>query len=204
MTVRLAGGTFSAYQPAAGQARDRFTIAATATGRGSPPPPPSIHPAAGGIVVYAAALQSLLVRVPDGVALVVDSQHGDVNVTDIQGSAQIVAADGNVRVFVRDGFAQASTGRGNVSVAMGAVRWPGTLHFAATRGDVELSVEETAAFGVHLHTGDGTLFTDFNLLGRSQGSSETIDGNVNGGGNQRIDVEVKRGSIRLLRLHAQA
>jgi hypothetical protein len=203
MTINVTDATLSAYQPAAGEARNRFTISATAQTK-SPPAPPKIRPAGKGIEVDASQpLQSLLVRVPDGVDLVVDSKQGDVNVTDVKGTAHIAAAGGNVRVFMRDGYAEAATQRGNVSVAMGATSWPGTLHFSAQNGDVEISVEETAAFHVHLHTDSGTLFTDFNLRGTSSGSSETIDGAVNGG-NRRIDVEVTRGSIRLLRLHAQS
>lgn len=204
MTIHVTDSALSAYQPAAGEPRDRFTIAATAPGK-SQPSSPTIRPAGKGIVVEAPQpLRSLLVRVPDGVALVVDSRHGDVSVTDVKGSANIVADGGSVRVFMRDGYAQASTRRGNVSVAMGATAWPGTLHFSAQNGDVEVSVEESAAFDVHMHTANGTLFTDFNLIGTSKGTSETIDGAVNGGGKARIDIEVTRGSIRLLRLHAQA
>lgn len=204
MTIRLADSPLTAYQPARKEPRDRFTISATARGKAQPSAP-TIRPAGKGIVVDASQpLQSLLVRVPDGVALVVDSRRGDVSVTDVKGTARISAAEGNVRVFMRDGYAQATTQHGNVSVAMGATAWPGTLHFSAVNGDVEVSVEETAAFQVHMHTDNGTLFDDFNLRGTSAGTSETIDGAVNGGGNQRIDVQVTRGSIRLLRLHAQA
>lgn len=204
MTIEVADAPVVAYQPAKGEPRDRFTVAATARGK-TPPAAPTIRPAGKGIVIDASQpLQSLLVRVPDGVALVVDSRHGDVSVTDVKGTARIAAAEGNVRVFMRDGYAQAATRHGNVSVAMGATAWPGTLHFSAVDGDVEISVEETAAFRVHLHTDNGTLFDDFNLRGISAGTSETIDGPINGGGTQRIDVEVTRGSIRLLRLHAQA
>lgn len=204
MTIRIADATLAAYQPAQKEPRDRFTISATARGN-TTPAAPTIRPLGKGIVVDASQpLQSLLVRVPDGVALVVDSRRGDVSVTDVKGTARIVAGEGSVRVFMRDGYAQASAQHGNVSVAMGAATWPGTLHFSTVNGDVEVSVEETAAFNVHMHTDNGTLFDDFNLRGTSAGSSETIDGAVNGGGSQRIDVEVTRGSIRLLRLHAQA
>lgn len=204
MTIHVGDATLAAYQPAAGEPRDRFTVAATAKGKATPAAP-KIRPAGKGIVIEAPEqLQSLLVRVPDGVNLVVDSRRGDVSVTDVKGTARISAFAGSIRIFMRDGYAQAATQHGNVSVAMGATSWPGTLSFSAVNGDVEVSVEETAAFRVHLHTDSGTLFTDFNLRGTSQGSAETIDGAVNGGGRQRIDIEVTRGSIRLLRLHAQA
>ncbi len=54
-----------------------------------------------------------------------------------------------------------------------------------------------------LHTENGTLFTDFGLRGVSNRASETIEGDINGGGMQRIDVETLNGAIRLLRLQPQ-
>ena len=205
MTVQIAQGTLQAFQPANGEPRNRFTVAATAMGRATAPPPPHIVPARQGILVESPQpLGNLLVRVPDGVTLVVRSQRGDVNVTDISGPARIVAERGNVRVFIREGYAEASTGTGSIDVAMGSASWPGTLRFESQHGDIAISVEDTASFRVHMHTDDGTLFTDFNLRGTSNGGSETIDGAVNGGGPHAIDIETVRGSIRLLRLHAQA
>jgi DUF4097 and DUF4098 domain-containing protein YvlB len=148
-------------------------------------------------------LATLLVRVPDGVDLIVESRKGDVHVTNISGNAQVTALDGDVQALV-PGYIQARTGSGNVSVTMGSTGWPGTLHFSTGRGNVELWINETAAFDVRLHTGNGTLFTDFDLRGSSQGSSETIVGRVNGGGTHGIDVETTSGTIRLLRFHPQA
>ncbi len=204
MTVLVGQTVLNAYQPAAGQPRDVFTVAATAIGRGTPPPPPGSRASAGGITIAAPnALASLLVRVPDGVTLVVRSAHGDVNVTDITGNARVVAQAGNVTLML-PGYAQAAVGDGNLRVTMGALQWPGTLHFSARNGDVELRISAKAAFGVHMHTGDGVLFTDFGLVGTSSGRAETIDGSVNGGGPNRIDVESARGGIRLLRLQPQA
>jgi hypothetical protein len=147
-------------------------------------------------------LASLLVRVPDGVNLVAESERGDINVTDITGNARVVARRGNVNIKL-PGYAQAAVGDGNLSVMMGATSWPGTLVFSTRRGDVELWVVARAAFSVHLHTDNGTLFTDFGLRGVSAGHAETIDGIVNGGSSQRIDVETATGSIRLLRLQPQ-
>ncbi len=203
MTLSVSQGTVNAYQPASGEPRDRFTIAATAA-RGTTPDAPRIRPRPGGILVIAPlALASLLVRVPDGVSLVVNSRHGDVNVTDVGGPVSVAAAQGDLRIFLQHSYAQARVGRGNISIAMGATGWPGTLKISTGHGDVEISVEDKAAFSVHLYTANGTLFTDFDLRGTSQGAAETIDGSVNGGGAQRIDVATSSGSIRLLRLHAQ-
>jgi hypothetical protein len=204
MTVRVGQAPFSAFAPAAGEPRDRFTVAATALKKDAAPAAPKIRPARGGIVVQAAdPLRGLLVRVPDDVSLVVDSQRGDVQVTNITGNARIHADHGDVQVNLL-GYAEAVAGVGNVSVSMGSTDWPGTLHFGTGKGDVEIWVNENAAFSVYLHTDNGTLFTDFDLRGTSTGRSETISGRVNGGGTHRIDVRVTDGPIRLLRLHPEA
>lgn len=203
LVVRVDSATVNAYQPATGQRRDLFTIAATALPRGTPPPPPHLRAAPLGLVVRApGTLESLLVRVPDGVNLVVESRGGDVNVTDITGNARVVAQRGNVDVKL-SGYAQAAVGRGNLSVMMGATDWPGTLHFSTQRGDVEVWIRANAAFGVHLHTNDGVLFTDFGLRGTSNAAAETIDGSVGGSSTHRIYVETSAGAIRLLRLQPQ-
>ncbi len=204
MAVRVDSATVNAYQPMTGQRRDLFTIAATALPKGTPPPAPRLRAAPLGLVVRApASLDSLLVRVPDGVDLLVESQRGNVNVTDITGNAQVVAQRGDVDVKL-PGYAQAAVGEGNLSVTMGATQWPGTLYFSTHRGDIEVWVSGKADFDVHLHTDDGVLFTDFGLRGTSIGRAETIDGSVGYGSMQRIDIETSAGAIRLLRLQPQA
>jgi len=205
LVVRAGEATVNAFAPASGQRRDLFTIAATALPKGPQPPPPQLRPEppAGVIVSAPGKLASLLVRVPDGVDFVVQSLQGDVNVTDITGNARLFTGRGNVTAML-PGFLQAATGDGNLSLTMGALRWPGTLHFSTPRGDVELWVNPKAAFHVRLHTDNGTLFTDFGLVGTSSGSAETIDAQVNGGSAQAIDVESGAGAIRLLRLKPQA
>jgi hypothetical protein len=203
LAVQLTAATLNAYQPAQGQPRNLFTVSATALPKSTPPPAPQLRPAPVGVAVLAPnALQSLLVRVPDRVNLVVDSQRGDVNVTDIAGNARVVARQGNVTLML-PGYAQVAAGTGNITVTMGAVEWPGTLRFSTRRGDITLRVSAKAAFRVRLHTDDGTLFTDFGLRGNSQGNSETIEGDVSGGGGHGIDVTAGAGAIRLLRLVPQ-
>jgi hypothetical protein len=203
LVVRVGSATVNAYQPVAGMRRDVFTIAATALANQPPPPPPRLRLAPLGAVVRAPdSYASILVRVPERVDLVVLSQRGNVNVTDVTGNVRIAAGAGNVDAKL-PGYAQAEVGMGNLSVTMGATAWPGTLHFSTQRGDVALWISAKAAFTVHLHTGNGVLFTDFGLRGTANGSAETIDGTVNGGSPQRIDVETPSGDIRLFRLQPQ-
>lgn len=202
ITVRIARGVVNAYAPLIGQARDIFTVQAYAEPHSSPPPP-RIRRVAGGIEIDAPALSSLLVRVPKGVNLTVISQSGDVNATDISGSANVILRNGSADLMLPGYGEAADAGTGTVKVLVGSGDWPGTLRFSNARGDVNVSINENAKFHVHLHTDDGTIFTDFPLRGVSRGSSETVDGNVNGGANRGVDIEVGAGTIRLLSLAPQ-
>jgi len=205
MTVRIANGVLNAYAPAEGDPSDRFTVVASALPTASPlPAPPQIRPSGKGVTIDASGtLANLLVRVPEGVNLVVESKRGNVNVTSISGNVVVHAGTGDVNVMIT-GYAQASTQNGDVDVTMGATHWPGTLHFRTRNGDVTVYVRETDAFHARMHTDDGTLFTDFGLRGTSHGNNETIDAPVDGGGAFGLDLESKRGAVRLLRLTPQA
>lgn len=204
LTVRAKSTAINAYKPAVGEPSDRFTLQPTAMSKGTPPPIPTSRHAPNGLVVVAPYdLQSLLVRVPDKVNLVIDDKSGNVAVTDITGNATVTDGTGDVQIML-PGYAEARTGKGRMSVTMGSTDWPGTLHFSNGDGDVEVWINATAQFTVHMHTDDGTIFTDFGLRGTSSGNSETIDGPVNGGASRRIDIENHHGAIRLLQLHPQA
>lgn len=203
MNVRVAQATVNVFQPVAGEPRNRFTVSATALAKTNPPAP-RMRPAAHGVDVGSTdPLAALLVRVPDGVNVDVDSRGGDVHVTNIQGNARVRALHGSVQIIL-PGYAEASVGTGRLSVTIGATQWPGTLHFSTVSGDIEVFVNENAKFHVRMHTANGTLFSDFDLRGTSAGSTETIDAAVNGGSAQSIDIETNAGAIRLLRLHPEA
>jgi hypothetical protein len=202
ITVRVAGGTVNVYAPLIGQAANTYTIQAFATGS-QPPPTPRVRPVRGGIAVDASVLRSLLVRVPKGVDVVIVSGNGDVNVTDISGTATVALARGNASLMLPRYGQAAISGSGRMKVLVGSSTWPGTLRFSDARGNIDLSINENAKFRVRLHTDDGTIFTDFPLRGTSHGSAETIDGVVNGGAARSVDVEATAGTIRLLSLAPQ-
>jgi hypothetical protein len=204
MTVNIESGVINAFKPMQGDPADLYTISATAQSDTAEPPAPKVRPNGTGIVVDATGkLAYLLVRVPQGVDLVVHSKSGNVNVTDISGNVDVAATNGNVKIMIA-GHAQATTQNGNIDLTMGAATWPGTLRSSSRNGDVTVYVPETASFNVRMHTDDGTLFTDFGLTGTSKGSNETIESPVNGGGPSGLDLESQRGTVRLLRLTPQA
>lgn len=204
LTVNIESGVLNAFKPAQDDLPDQYTIAATAPAGANQPPAPTFRANGSGVTVDARGkLANLLVRVPQGVDLVVHSKNGNVNVTDISGNVDVHADKGDVKIMVAGG-AQASTIDGSIDLTMGKTSWRGTLHDRARNGDVTVYIPETAAFLVRMHTDDGTLFTDFGLTGTSHGSNETIDAPVNGGAAFGLDLESKRGTVRLLRLSPQA
>ncbi len=214
MVIRTVNGAVSAYAPTVGNPKNRFTI----SGFGKPGAPSALVKRRGRDLVVCETVVSnsgclhdaeqakvplpFLVRVPDGVFLDVQTLRGAINVSDVTGNVNAHSENGNVKIMV-EGYANASARAGNVSVTFGATSWPGTLHFRSESGDVEIYVNAKAAAHVHLHTDHGTIFTDFELRGTSQGDAETIDGQIGGGNTRTIDVMVRNGSIRMLQLKPQ-
>ncbi|HTV92106.1 MAG TPA: DUF4097 family beta strand repeat-containing protein [Verrucomicrobiae bacterium] len=204
MTVNIDSGVLNAFKPAESDPSNKYTITATAPAGASPPPAPTTRANGSGIIVDASGkLANLLVRVPQGVELVVHSKSGNVNVTDISGRVDVHADNGDVKIMVA-GVAQATTMNGSIDLTMGTTSWQGTLHDSANAGDVTVYIPAPASFHARLHTDNGTLFTDFGLTGTSHGSNETIDAPVNGGGASGVDIESRHGTVRLLRLTPQA
>ncbi|PZR57351.1 MAG: hypothetical protein DLM50_06445 [Candidatus Meridianibacter frigidus] len=216
MVVMNSNGNVEAYPPAFGQARDQYTVTETTTQpdvqtrirwnakkkvltvcpeRRAAPQTAACPPSADVRADY-------IVRVPHGVRAIIETSHGTLHVSDIDGSIEAVNQEGDIKIQV-PGYAQASTGSGNISATFGDAQWPGTLAFSAVRGNVEVYVPAQARAHVRLHTGRGTIFTDFELRGTSNGNSETIAAPINGGGARSIVVHVLDGDIRLLKLTPQ-
>lgn len=196
-------GDINVYPPKVGDPRDRFTVELTAAGDATPAPP-LVRKAENTVAVDAPPQPvSMLVRVPDGVSLRVETPDGNIGVTNITGSVDAHTGKGSVTIMV-PGYAQATVGTGSLNVTNGAQSWPGTLHYSVDTGDVVLYVLQTAKFHIRMQTQHGTLFNDFGLRGSSEGSVETIEGDVNGGGPESIDIRVGQGNIRVLRLAPQA
>ncbi|MDQ2871913.1 MAG: DUF4097 domain-containing protein [Candidatus Eremiobacteraeota bacterium] len=219
LTLRNARGDIDAYAPVHGKPQNQYTVEAFATQRNATrtavsaigknlavcsfaidaQPPDSTNgtctPGDPGVIRY-------LVRGPKDVTLRLSTQNGSINVADVSGVVDAHVGKGDIKVLV-PGYAQAYAKDGNVTVFFGSTDWPGTLHFGAGKGNVEVWINATAKAHVHFHTDDGTIFTDFPLKGTSHGNNETIDGTINGGGNRSVDVEIHEGIVRVLQLKPQ-
>ena len=199
IAVRNMQGDINAYAPAHGQPQNEYTVWAYAAG--AAPAIVTAHPL---LITAAARVPGVrfLIRGPAGAAMDLSTQRGNINVADFEGIVNAHVDRGDVKMLIPL-YGNASIGTGNMSVIFAATDWPGTVHFTTESGNVELYVNENAKAHVRLHTGNGTVYSDFNLRGTSNGTSETIDTVINGGGPRSVDVEVKTGSIRLMQLKPQ-
>lgn len=193
-------GNISAYAPAHGQPLTSYMVAVYARGPGN-----GSRIVRRPLLVTISATRpgvSYLLRGPQSTSMDLRTETGNINVADYDGIVNAQTSRGDIRMLIPQ-YGQASVGRGHLSVIFASTRWPGTLHFSVGTGDAEIYVNENAKARVHLHTDDGSVFTDFPLRGSSHGTGETIDGPINGGAPREIDVEITRGEIRLLQLKPQ-
>lgn len=200
IVVRNIQGDIAAYAPEHDQPDDEYTVQAYEPANASHSVV-SRRPLLLSVFARAPGVR-YLIRGPKNSALDLRTQTGTINVADYDGIVNAQTGRGDVKMLIPQ-YGSVSVGRGNISVIFASTDWPGTVHFTTRQGDVELYVNEKASAHVHLHTADGTIFSDFPLKGTSSGHSETIDSDINGGASRTIDVEVGTGDIRVLQLKPQ-
>ncbi len=200
IVVKVARGNISAYAPERGQPSSQYTIEGYGPyARGDT----GVRTQGRRITIWTAGFGTdILVRGSKGAVLDLYAARGNINVADFDGIVNAQTRQGDIKMLLPQ-YGNARAGTGNVSVIFASTTWPGMLHLSAGKGDVELYVNETAAARVHLRALHGTVFTDFPLKGSAAGTSETIDGSINGGARRGIDIFVRDGSIRLLQLKPQ-
>ena len=201
ISVRNLAGDIDAYAPARGQPANQYTLAAYAPGNAAGAAMVRVRPP---LITAASNLPGVrfLIRAPSGTSLDLTTQHGNINVADLDGIVNAHAVNGDIKMLIPQ-YGNASTGTGNISVIYASADWPGTVRFTADRGNIELYVNEHARARVQLHTDNGTVFSDFNIRGTSHGTAETIDSAINGGGPRVVYASVHTGSIRLMQLKPQ-
>ena len=197
--VRNVQGDIDAYAPERGRPAESYAI--DVYGQGARPATIVRR----SLVVDARATGPgvrFLVRGPKDGSMDLSTGKGSIMVADFEGVVNAHVGRGDIKMLIPR-FGNASVGTGNLSVIFAQPDWPGTLHFSARNGNVELYVNEHARARIRMHTGNGTVYSDWPLKGTADGTSETIDGVINGGGPRSIDIEVGNGSIRVMQLKPQ-
>ena len=215
MSVVNQHGDIYAYAPAIGEPADKYTVTQASASKGAQtavkidrlqltvcPKPTGVHHLAEVCSAGLAPSVDYTVRIPKQARASLFTNNGAIHATDVAGPVDARVHTGDIKIQIPS-YADAAAQDGNITVMFGDAQWPGTLHFSTERGDVELWVPATADADVALHTDHGTIFTDFNLRGTSNGNAETIVGSIGRGGNRKVDVHVTNGSIRMLKLTPQ-
>lgn len=199
LVVSNIAGDIDAYAPARNQSADRYTIDAFASSPGD------VSVSISRLLLRAQAKTPgvrFQVRAPRGTSMNLSTRTGNINVQDYDGVVNASTGNGDIKMLI-PAYGNAFAQKGNVSVIFASDSWNGTLHFGSDDGNVEVYVNENAKARIRMHTDNGTVFSDFNITGKSSGTGETIDAPVNGGGPRSIDVEVKHGDIRVMQLKPQ-
>lgn len=204
IAVSASGGKIEAYPPAAGEPSDRYTLQVYGPSGDAATINQVVEPRKTSFMTSAStgSTADVLVRVPQGVHAQLRTMNGDIHVSDVNAPVDAEAVQGSIKIQIPS-YANARTGRGNVSATIGDLNWPGALHFESDAGDVEVWIPAVANARVDLHSDHGTVFTDFNLHGSASGDAETITGNIGNGGNHSVVVHAKNGNVRLLKLVPQ-
>lgn len=205
VTVNNFNGDVAAYPPALGQSSDRYAVEATLTGAASQPSPIHIFTERSGLSIEnrSSTPIKLLVRIPKGDNLVVRTKNGSLNISDLDGHANAQSQNGNIHIQM-GGYANASTVNGNISATLGSTTWPGSLHFQALNGDVEVYVPAVVNAHVKATSLHGTVFTDFSIPAHADrsGLTESAEGNLGSGG-RGIVILTHKGNVHLMKLVPQ-
>lgn len=202
IVLRNAVGSIEAYSPEVGEPANAYTV----DFYGPVEQQPKVTKAGAAVTVVPSGFSPsnrYLLRAPKNTTLTISTQNGAINVEDVDAVVNAETTNGAINIMSLQ-YANAHAGHGNIQATFGSTDWSGTLHFGADKGDVTVYVPATANAQVRLHTGHGSIFTDFPLRGTSKGQSETIVGKLNAGASRAIDIEVGEGVIRLLQLKPQA
>ena len=193
-------GDIDAFAPARGEPADMYTLDAY-----EPPNVRAVTVSKAPLVLRATATKAgvrFLVRGPKDGTMNLQTEQGSIMVADFEGIVNAKVGHGTVTMLIPK-YGNVWVGKGDVSVIFASTSWPGTLHFSTQTGNIALYVNQNAKAMLNLHTGDGTVYSDFPIRGSSHGTAETIDAPINGGGPRSIDVSVGTGSIRVMQLKPQ-
>ena len=126
------------------------------------------------------------------------STSGDVNVSDTAASITLRSSSGSTTLSKVSGPVDIKSTSGRVEVSVDGSA-PGPLTIDSISGGVKLYLDSDAAFDVSAKAVSGTINTEFDITitGLNQDFRESVDGIVNGGGNQ-VNITTTSGGIDLI------
>ena len=142
----------------------------------------------------------LVVFVPLGHSVSVHTERGLIESHGIRGDIDLRSTAGDIAVRGTQGCVQAQTGAGSIEASLNAAPPKSRQHLATTTGNIVLGVSDKLDAELELAT-SGVFATEYSLQVeplQGQEPNKRARG-VIGAATARIDVDSRRGEIRLLR-----
>ena len=140
----------------------------------------------------------LVIKVPRQTSLRVSTvNNGDIEVTGVSGTHELENVNGAISAMDVSGSVVASTTNGDVRVRFVAIDSGKPMSFSSFNGDVDLTVPADTAANLVLQSGQGDIYTDFDVvldpqkvkMSREEGEKgfrvrleKEVVGAINGGG----------------------
>lgn len=142
----------------------------------------------------------LVVFVPLGHPVAVHTERGLIQSHGIRGDIDLHSTAGDIAVRGTQGSVQAQTGAGSIEASLNAAPPKSKQHLATTTGNIVLGVSDKLDAELELAT-SGVFATEYSLQVVPQQGQEPNKRarGVIGAATARIDVDSRRGEIRLLR-----
>jgi len=136
------------------------------------------------------------VAVPEGVTVSIRTADGDIEVKDLEGSADLATTSGKI-TFKGPGGIQARSDSGEVFAQLRRSNWPEPVAIETTTGEIRAELLEGANATAEIET-RGPITTDFTVvIERKPGSMLKRGVATIGGGGQELRLTSYSGPIRL-------
>ena len=146
---------------------------------------------------WSARASRLVIRVPRQTSLHLQTvNNGDITVEGVQGDHELGNTNGGISATNVSGSLVANTTNGDVKIELVAMEAGKPMSFSTFNGDVDVTLPASAAARLHMNSGQGDIFTDFDLalepqqvqLNREEGRDgfrvrmeRQVVGRINGG-----------------------
>ena len=153
-----------------------------------------------GAILASGQRVDLVVFVPLGHAVAVHTEHGLIESHGIRGDVDLRSTAGDIAVRGTQGRVQAQTGSGSIEASLNAAPPKSQQRLTTTTGNIVLGVSDKLDAELELAT-SGVFATEYSLQVTPQQGQEPNKRarGVIGEATARINVDSRRGEIRLLR-----
>ncbi len=138
-----------------------------------------------------------VVHVPRGVKFTGRTVNGNVEATALTADVEAYSVNGKINIST-SGAAQANTVNGSIIASIGRVDWTALHEFTSINGSVDIALPSSANADVHVKTVNGSILTDFPIVGHGRLLGKSMEGKLGTGG-RALKVTSVNGSIHLRR-----